>query len=308
MALPTQIQQQLDAAESLLQRSNALVETPAPEPVETAPAAPVTTSVETPPAKPAVDEFRQKYLSLQGVHRSFEDKIRNLEREKAQIASQLEAAQRTPDQPTPANPQDAETFGSDLVEMVQRVAETMFGTAAKNIDARLGAIEQRLEGTVQHVTKTSEESFYERLAVAVPDYATINTDDGFLAWLGDEDGISGTPRQNALTTAGEALDVGRVAKVFLAYKATLALVEVSAAKPSAAAQLAKQVSPSSAASPAPRNPAKNTFTVAEVQSFYRDVQSGKYRGREAEATSLEASINLALSEGRIVERTARHTP
>jgi len=312
MALPTQIQQQLDAAESLLQRSNAPTEAPAPAPapVETAPAeqAPAPTSVEAPPAKPVVDEFRQKYLSLQGVHRSFEDKIRNLEREKALIASQLEAAQRTPEQPTQADPQDAETFGSDLVEMVQRVAETMFGTAAKNIDARLGAIEQRLEGTAQHVAKTAEETFYERLTAAVPDYATINIDDGFLAWLGDEDGISGAPRQNALTAAGQALDVSRVAKVFLAYKATLAPTEAPAAKPNAAAQLAKQVSPSSAASPAPRNPAKNTYTVAEVQSFYRDVQSGKYRGREAEADGLEASINLALSEGRIVERTARYTP
>lgn len=311
MALPTQIQQQLDMAESLLQRSNAPAEAPAPAPVETAPAAPAPAPapVEAPPAKPAVDEFRQKYLSLQGVHRSFEDKIRTQAAENARLAAELESARRTPEKPAAADPQDAETFGSDLVEMVQRVAETMFGAAAKNIDARLSAIEQRLEGTAQVVAKTAEETFYERLAAAVPDYAAINTDEGFLAWLGDEDGISGAPRQNALTAAGQALDAARVAKVFLAYKATQAPAEAPPpAKPSAAAQLAKQVSPSSAASPAPRNPAKNTFSVAEVQSFYRDVQSGKYRGREADATALEASINQALAEGRIVERAPRHTP
>lgn len=309
MALPQKIQQQLDQAESLLQRSNAPAEVPTPEPVETPAEAPAAqTPVEVAPVKPpVVDEFRQKYLSLQGVHRSFEDKIRTLERERAQLAADLEAARHTPEKPTPAaDPQDAETFGSDLVEMVQRVAETMFGSAAKALDARMSAIEQRLEGTAQVVAKTAEQTFYERLEVAVPDYAAINTDEGFLAWLGEEDGISGAPRQNALTVAGQALDAARVAKVFLAYKATLsAPAGAPPAKPSASAQLAKQVSPSSAASPAPRNPAKNTFTVAEVQSFYRDVQSGKYRGRDAEAAQLEANINLALAEGRIVERATR---
>lgn len=303
MALPQQIQQQLDMAESLLQRSNAPAEAPADAPVEAAPAAPTPTPVETPPAKPAADEFRQKYLSLQGVHRSFEDKIRAQAGDLARLTADLEASRRSQEKPVPAvaNPQDAETFGSDLVEMVQRVAETMFGSAAKQIDTRLSAIEQRLEGTAQVVAKTAEETFYERLTVAVPDYAAINTDEGFLAWLGEEDGISGAPRQNALTAAGQALDASRVAKVFLAFKATQAPPAPAApAKPSASAQLAKQVSPSSAASPAPRAPVKNTFTVAEVQSFYRDVQSGKYRGRDAEVAALEASINQALAEGRIV--------
>lgn len=308
MALPQKIQQQLDMAESFLQQAQPAAE-PAPAPVETQTAepAPAPAPVEAPPAKPAVDEFRQKYLSLQGVHRSFEDKIRNLERERAQLAAELEAARRTPEKPAAAlDPQDAETFGTDLVEMVQRVAETMFGSAAKALDARLAAVEQRLEGTAQVVAKTAEETFYERLGAIVPDYAAVNTSEGFLTWLGEEDGMSGAPRQAALTAAGEALDANRVAKVFLAYKATLAPTPASG-KTSAAAHLAKQVSPSSsAASPAPRNPAKNTYTVSEVQSFYRDVQSGKYRGRDAEAAQLEASINQALAEGRIVERAPRH--
>ena len=314
MALPSQVQQQLDMAESTLQRLNGVAEAPAPAPVEVipaaAPAAPASPPVEAAPPKPVVDEFRQKYLSLQGVHRSFEDKIRNLERTNAQIAADLEAAREARNKtPEPVNPQDAEVFGQDMIEMVQRVAETMFGSAAKAIDARLSALEQRQEGTAQVVAKTAEEAFYERLAAAVPDYAAINVDEGFLAWLGEEDGVSGAPRQNALTAAGNALDAARVAKVFLAFKASQAPAETPPpAKPSAAAQLAKQVTPSSVTTPSVRPAAKNTFTVAEVQSFYRDVQSGKYRGREDEAVRLEATINQALAEGRIVERQPRHTP
>jgi hypothetical protein len=313
MALPTKVQQQLDMAESTLQLINAAAEAPAPAPVEIQPAeapAPVSATVEVAPAKPAVDEFRQKYLSLQGVHRSFEDKIRNLERNNAQIAADLERAQRAPEKALQeTNPQDAENFGQDMVEMVQRVAETMFGSAAKAIDARLQAIEQRLEGTAQVIAKTAEETFYERLAAAVPNYAAINTSDDFLLWLGEEDGISGMPRQNALTAAGEVLDAARVAKVFLAFMGSQAPAEpASPAKPSAAAQLAKQVTPSSASAPSVRPPAKNTYTVAEVQSFYRDMQSGKYRGQEAVAAQLEASINQALADNRIVDQQSRYTP
>lgn len=314
MALPSQVQQQLDMAESTLQRLNGVPEAPAPATIEStpaaAPAAPTSAPVEAAPAKPAVDEFRQKYLSLQGVHRSFEDKIRNLERSNAQIAADLAAAQRVQEQAPPeANPQDAETFGQDMVEMVQRVAETMFGSAAKAIDARLSAIEQRLEGTAQVVAKTAEETFYERLATAVPDYADINVSEDFLSWLGEEDGVSGTPRQNALTAAGNALDASRAAKVFLAFKASQApAAPAPQAKPSAAAQLAKQVTPSSVSAPSVNPTTKNTYTVAEVQSFYRDMQSGKYRGREDVAAQLEANINQALAEGRIVERQPRHTP
>ena len=85
MALPTQIQQQLDRAESTLQQLNALPVAPAAEAVEAAPvqAAPVQAApavqaapVEAAPQKTQTDEFRQKYLVLQGMHRSFEDKIR----------------------------------------------------------------------------------------------------------------------------------------------------------------------------------------------------------------------------------------
>lgn len=309
MALPTQIQQQLDRAESTLQRLNALPGVPAAEAVEVAPvqAAPevLAAPVEAAPQRPLADEFRQKYLSLQGVHRSFEEKIRTQERTIAQLTADRQTAAQVPEKPQ-TNPQDAETFGQDLVEMVQRVAETMFGAAAKAIDARLAAVEQRLEGTAQVVAKTAEETFYERLAAAVPDFADINTNEGFLAWLGEEDGVSGMPRQQALTAAGNALDASRTAKVFLAFKATQAPPAPAApAKPSASAQLARQVSPSSVATPAVRAETKPIYTVAEVQSFYRDMQSGKYRGREAEASALETTINEALAEGRIVERRQR---
>jgi hypothetical protein len=73
----------------------------------------------------------------------------------------------------------------------------------------------------------------------------------------------------------------------------------------APSKLDTQVSPRTSAAAAAPTQVRNTFTVAEVQAFYRDVQVGKYRGREAEADRLEAMYNDALAEGRLVDQATR---
>jgi hypothetical protein len=155
------------------------------------------------------------------------------------------------------------------------------------------------------VARTVDEVFIDRLTALVPDYESINTSDGFLAWLGEVDEVYGVPRQDALTAAGTARDVSRVAKVFLAYKKTMQPVvpptaELPPTPPPKVSQLERQVAPraSASAAPAPVNTAQ-IITQAQVQGFYRDVQRGLYRGREAEADQVEAMLNQALAEGRI---------
>jgi hypothetical protein len=53
----------------------------------------------------------------------------------------------------------------------------------------------------------------------------------------------------------------------------------------------------SAAAAAPAE--KPFFTSAQITRFYADVNSGKYRGREADKAKLEAQIFDAQREGRI---------
>jgi len=315
MALPPKVQQQLDQAEAVLQHINAPA--PANEDVEpsadAAQAEPVTqpepqpkppeTQQRTP--DPQLEEVVQKYRTLQGIHRSKEEQIRQLEAEKAQLARQLEAAQKPQEKPAdPLDPKDTEVFGEDLVDMVRRVTETLLGSVARRFDERLAALEQRLQGTSETVAKTAEEIFYDRLRELVPDYAELNVDEGFLSWLGEEDPVYGVPRQAALTNAANALDVKRVANVFKAYKATIAPAPAPAPR-AQTSPLDKQIAPSSGAAAPTKASGKQVYTVAQVQRFYRDLQSGAYQGREAEAAQLEALFNDALAEGRIVDRIPR---
>ncbi len=327
MPLPRKVKQQLDAADALLKQANAPVETPAPveaQAPEPEPAAKPEAQPSTPEAQPAKvsapveapapvesapnkdKDLEQKYRTLQGIHRYLDDRVKQLEQRNAQLASQLEAAAKPAQETkpeTPVDPKDSEVFGEDLVEMVSRVAERMFGAAAKKFESRLTAIEQQLQGTANTVNRTAEEVFYDRLGTLVPDYKELNVDEGFLSWLAEEDPVYGVPRQEALTGAANAMDVNRVAKVFMAYKGTLA-PSVPSPKPTPS-PLDKQIAPSSVA-PAPVQAAgKPTYTVSEVQAFYKDMQLGKYRGREAEADKVEALINAALAEGRIVDRPMR---
>lgn len=322
MALPQRVQKQLDQADALLKQINAPEPAPAPSaapdstpapvaadaaPPAPAPVEPAPAPAPTPPVPSALEqefnELQQRYRSLQGIHRSKDEQIAHLQAEMLQLQERMKAPETRPE---PAiDPNDAETFGADLVNMVKRVAETMFGAAAKAFDDRIRAVESRLEGTHNVVARTAEEVFYDRLGAQVPDYKAVNVDQGFLSWLAQTDPVYGVPRQEALNNAAAALDVDRVANVFKAYKATLAPAPAPA--PRAQASLEKQIAPSGAASAPPPAAAggKPLHTVAEVQAFYRAVQSGQFRGRDEEAARMEAMFNAALAEGRIVDRLPR---
>jgi len=318
--LPPSIQKQVEQAEAILSQVNAAQASEpavAAPPVEAVPASQETVAVEPAAApaqapvaaKPADGEetWEKRYKTLQGFHnQNIQDLKRRLgeQQERSQsLAAKLAEMEAAKPEPV-VDPKDAEVFGTDLVDMVKRVAETMFGSAAKQFDVRLAKLEQQLTGTSEVVAKTADEIFVDRLKALVPDFEEINVSEGFLAWLDEVDSVYGVPRQAALTAAGDARDVNRVAQVFLAYKRSLAPTHVEPQTP-APSKLDTQVSPRTSAAAAAPTQVRNTFTVAEVQAFYRDVQVGKYRGREAEADRLEAMYNDALAEGRLVDQATR---
>jgi hypothetical protein len=51
---------------------------------------------------------------------------------------------------------------------------------------------------------------------------------------------------------------------------------------------------------------QQVITIQQVEAFYKDVQRGLYRGREAEMAQQEAVINAALAENRIVDARQVH--
>lgn len=321
MALPSHLQAQLDQANATLDAMNS-PQQPAPEPQAAAPepqaqvAAPEpqpepTTAAPEPqaPQEPQAqsqqqpDVWEHKYKTLQGLFNrevpTLQGKVKDLESKLTQAVDRLNAAAdaktATPE-PQALNPQDVENFGQDLVDMVSRVARGSLGDVAKVFEQRLARIEEALQGTTQQVAVTAEQSFFDRLAKAVPDWETVNMNQAFLAWLAEIDPILGQPRQAALDAAQQSLNADRAVAVFNAFKATLP----QPAAPKASSPVDKQVSPKgSAASPAPQQNAPKVWSQQEVVDFYAAKRRGEFRGREADGQALEAAINQAMAEGRI---------
>lgn len=315
--LPPAVQQQVEAAEALLAASNQTAQPQAPTEAEPAqepapqnePPAQEAPAQQPTAAPQADDVWERKYKTLQGL---FNAEVPKLQQRNKDLSAQLheaiermdKLAQQQSQKPEPQkptlDPQDVENFGSDLVEMVQRQTQRVLGSVAAKLDgvvasfeARLASVEQALKGTTQTVAVTAEEVFFNKLASVVPDWEQVNASENFLAWLGEADPIYGQTRQAALTAAQQNLDVARVSAIFNAFKATL-----PKANP-AQGNLAKQVSPKTAASAPPAPTEKPVVTQAQIQAFYKEVATGKYRGREVEAAQLEAIINEAIADGRV---------
>lgn len=320
MALPRSIQAQVEQANAVLAQTNPQPQEPAasrpmaelaaeaPEAQQQAPEPTASTEPQAQPTQAQPEVWEHKYKTLQGL---FNREVPTLQHQVKDLKSQLETAvarlneaadaKAKPSEPAApaADPRDVENFGSDLVDMVQRTAERMFGRAASElqgqaarIEQRLAQLEQALQGTHETVALTAEQSFFDRLTKMVPDWEQINANDAFLAWLAEVDPVYGHPRQAALNAAQQSLNAERAAAVFKAFAAT----QPSTPKPNA---VAKQVSPKAAATAAPTSQTKPILTEKQVVDYYNAKRRGEYRGQEAEVQRIEAMINLAISEGRV---------
>lgn len=306
MALPKQVQRQLDAANAVeaaiaqeMQNAPAVLTDPnqLAAPANDPTSAPQVTPPAPDPVTPPAEDWQQKYKSLQGTYaskladltatnRSYESQMANMQKmlDKLTAVQTQEAAAK----PT-VDPKDIENFGAEMIEMVQRYAEQAYAS----LDGRLKALESTVAGVNSRTEVTLEQQFYTTLSNLVPDWQEVNVDDRWLAWLGEVDPVYGAPRQTALDAARSALDSQRVANVFKAFKAAHP-VKVQES-------LQNQVAPTSVATPAPAAvpDAKPIIAAKFIERFYRDQAQGKYVGREAEFNRIEAEINEAARDGRI---------
>jgi len=310
MALPNQVQAALDAADATLAEVNAgsgaqpaedVFAAAAPPEPEQSPAPPEPVA---PPAPVVRDEpWEQRFNVLRGKYDAevpiLHKQVRALEAELQSAMARLEVAAKAQQAQAVSvvDPKDVESFGEDLVSMVDRVAKTSMGQTARDLaaknaamEAQIAAMAEQLKGTSTQLAVTAEQSFFERLSKSVPDWSQVNTDKGFLSWLAEADPVYGVPRQQALAAAQQRLDVDRVAAVFNAYTG-------GSKAPKAADPLASMVSPKGASTVAPVATGSPVITQAQVSKFYDDGRRGVYSAPEY--ARIESLINAALAEGRI---------
>ena len=318
MALPSQVQAALDAAEATLAATNApsapdvspvepaLDAQPQPDPFGDA-TQPEAAPVAPPAPQPKDDVWEARYKSLQGLFNKevpeLQHKVKTLQSNLDEAISRLNRASeqqesRPAQQPT-ADPKDVDNFGQDLVDMVSRVSAQSIGQLSKvfegkvaQFESQIAALEQSLKGATQQVAMTAEQSFFDRVTKLVPNWEEVNTQPAFIAWLNEVDPVYGVARQAALQRAQDGLNADHAAAVFKAFLGP----QPTAKKVD---PLDSQVSPRGAATVAPTAVEKPIITAAQITTFYDDVRKGNYRGNDAEVARIELLINTALAEGRV---------
>lgn len=266
-------------------------------------------SQETKPTEVPEEKWSHKYHTLKGMYdaevprlhsqvREMQAQIQQLIEDKAQVAAQVAEA---PKGSSLITDEDKEAFGPDLIDLIERATEAKVATL-KSSEAQLKEEIKQLKGQLGNVEErqvvSDKDRFLASLSQQVPDWETLNTNSGFLAWLQDVDPVYGIPKHVALTNAYENGDVARVANIFKTYKSTLAPSAAPQAK-SNQQELQRQVAPTRTRSTSQPgdNQDKPMFNNKDIEKFYSDWRRGYYT--DEEAAQMEKQIHAAIAEGRV---------
>lgn len=231
MALPKAVQQQVENADRMVAELNGTPPANADTGAPATPVAAATVSQEQPVQKPVSEEtWEARFHTLQGKYNAEvprqAQQIRELNSVVQTLVAENAAIKTPPAAPVQAAPivtdAEREAFGGDLVDLVGRVAQQTSEQAraeAERIRSENEQLRKQVNDISGQVAAGAKDRFMQQLSAAVPDWQAVNTDHGFLAWLGETDPVYGLPRQAGLDHAYQNLDAGRVAQIFERYKA-----------------------------------------------------------------------------------------
>jgi len=262
----------------------------------------------------------QKYKTLQGMYNAEVPRLHQQNREMTQRVQQMEqllaslSAQQSAPAPQPVvdklvTERDVEEYGEsiDIMRKVSREELIPVAQRLAQIEQALRQMQTNVVPQVQNLAQrqqlSSEQQFWADLATAVPNFREINSHDGFQSWLLEADPLTGISRQTYLDDAQRSLDARRVANFFRNWLEITGQATVAQSPGNAASsELEKQVAPGrsrGSGAPSAANKAK-TYSPQDIQKFFNDVRSGKYKGREQDRARIERDIFAAQRENRIV--------
>lgn len=321
MALPKQVEQQLkeiEALEKQLAGDPDATPTPAPDPEPTpepVPAEPTTPVPDQPvdkPKEPATSDvpeetWQQKYRTLKGMYDAevprLHAQVKELQVYVTQLRDQLAAAPApTAPQPTDARKSslvtddDVEAFGADLIEVQRKVAREVAMEFREELEALKAQNADLRKQIVQTGSQVGEVTFEQRLFQAVPDWARLNNDPAWIAWLDEIDPMLRGPRRNAAQAAYNANDVQGVAYYVQMFKDMSAPPAVDQRQ----RELERQVQPTrTATAQTPVSQKGKMYTTRDVERMFLKVKDLNVSQKFEEARKLEAEIDAAYMEGRV---------
>jgi hypothetical protein len=345
VSLPQSVKKQVEEADKIIAEMNQQQQNPEPQPEPEPQPAEMPTDV--PPAhpkeaqqvkpqpepEPKREDWKQKYSVLKGKYDAevprMADDIRELKqmlRESGEQVTTLHAqvaalkAEPKPE-PKPAAPlvsaEEIEQFGPDLIDVVERVAKQ---AVSPYVDQKVGEVastvkqvNESVASTQKSVAESARERLYVSLDEKVPGWDGINKDPKFVAWLREEDGLSGQPRGVSLRSAFDRNDTEKVVKIFKGFQKEHVVGddpnldapadEVTPESQQGLDTLVAPGTPKTGSTDAQVESGKRIWTQADIRAFYLSkdeiVRSRPNDDLPSEMAAAERDIFAAQRENRI---------
>lgn len=266
--------------------------------------------------------WEHRYLAMKGRYDQTQQTVGQMQEQMSQLGDELVRTQqliRTPaqDRPLPSatatstaprhlTQADLETYGPELLDMVQRAAREAVGPDLTNLDQRTKQVSSRVQQSASAV-------LHQDLTTAVPNWQEINLSQRFKSWCSLPDVYSGKVRGKLLQEAYQAASAPRVIAFFKGFLTEeQATGQIPAPQPEpvlpdpprqAATTLELLASPGRAKPASGQVPGdtaeKPILTRAQISGFYNLVRQGHYAGRDADKAKDEAMIFAAQRDGRV---------
>ena len=332
MALPKQVQQQLDEVEELEKQLEAQgeeveakpevkkkktskkakaedteVEVTDDEPIEE----PV--AVEATPANDSVEEvsesFKQKYATLRGKYdaevprlhqqvKELTDQM-NAIRDEAEAAKKAEA-EKPKEKVSYVTDADREEYGDDLIDFQRRVAKEASQEYEDRFEQQAKVIEQLQQQISNTGNQVGEVGFTQKLNALVPGFDQLDNDERWVAWLNEYDPMTRGPRRDQAQAAFNSGDAEAVAHYVGLFRESVE--PVANGKSDRDTELEKQVTPSRSASTVTnKSSSKNSkvYSERELNNAWTKIRTLNTQGKYDDAEKLEAELTAAYMEGRV---------
>ena len=332
MALPKQVQQQLDEVEELEKQLEAQGEETKAKPevkkkktskkakakdteVEVTDDEPIEepVAVEATPADDSIEEvsesFKQKYATLRGKYdaevprlhqqvKELTDQM-NAIREEAQATKKAEA-EKPKEKVSYVTDADREEYGDDLIDFQRRVAKEVSQDYEERFEQQSRVI-QDLQSKISNTdNQVGEVGFTQKLNALVPGFDQLDNDERWVAWLNEIDPMTRGPRRDQAQAAFNSGDAEAVAHYVSLFRGSVE--PVANGKSDRQTELEKQVTPSRSASTVASKSSNNSskvYSEKELDRGWTKIRDLNSQGKYDDAEKLEAELTVAYMEGRV---------
>ena len=263
------------------------------------------------------ETWEQKYRTLQGMYNKEVPSLNAQNRELNSRVSQLESLlgeMNKVEKPVEKEvtveklitDAEMEDYGDSIEIMRKAAKEEIAGQLGrvKELEAEIAALKgvvPQVQQVQQQQKTSSEKQFWDTLNHEIPNWNETNSNPDFQSWLLEIDPLTGINRQTHLEDAQRKLDAGRVINFFRTFEGVSGIGNSAREKNATqSAELQKQVAPGRGRAGQPVTNDDKTYSPKDIEKFFKDVRTGKYKGRDDERGRMERDIFAAQREGRIV--------